>query len=257
MRNIVITGASQGIGKGLALKYAKNGDNLLLLARNQSALEELLDEINKIALDYEQIVKYHVCDVADYDNCMESFQFARNLFSHIDIAILNAGVSGSESFKNFRSVELKKIFEINVFGVVHFLELLIPDMLLRKSGTVVGISSLADSRGYPGSAAYCSSKIALSHILEAARAELLPNNVNVITVRPGFVKSNMTAKNKFNMPFLMDLEPAVEIIYNGIESNQKRINFPLPTSLASAFGKLVPGFIFDLVAKNIKIFDGK
>ncbi len=255
MKNIIITGASQGIGRGLALKYAKNGCNLLLLARNQQALKELTNEINHNGIANEQIIKYFVCDVSNYDDCKRSIEYANDLFKHIDIAILNAGVSGSESFESFNSDNFKKIFDINLFGVAHFLEFLIPLMLSRGEGTIVGVSSLADSRGIPNSAAYCSSKIALSHLLEAARAALINKNINVITVRPGFVKTNMTAKNNFKMPFLMDLEPAVDIIYDGIESNKRRISFPFIPALASSIGGMVPGFLFDLVAKYIKYFD--
>lgn len=247
--NIFITGASQGIGKELAKLYSAKTNNVVLAARNLQALEEIADKFKNKG-------NVHIvsCDVSDKIQCKAAYDFAVEKLGHIDMAILNAGISGSESFTDFTSEHFKQIFDINVFGVVHFLELLLPEMLIRQEGTIVGVSSLADSRGMPGSGAYCASKAALSHILEAARAELNRKNIRIVTVRPGFVRTNMTAKNDFKMPFLMDVDKAAEIIYTGIENGKKRIDFPLPTAISSNLGKIIPGAIFDMFAKYIKVF---
>src|SRR5690606_12156182 len=107
----------------------------------------------------------------------------------------------------------------------------IPDFIHKRDGIIVGISSLAEVRGFPLSAAYCSSKSAVSIFLESIRIELKKYNIKVITVKPGFVKTHMTDKNEFHMPFLMEPERASEIIIKGIRKEKKIIQFPLPTVL--------------------------
>ncbi len=248
MKNILITGASRGIGRSLAERYLKQGDRVFAVARNVSDIAELAREA-----EYSGRLAFAQCDVSSNAAAADCINEAYSKFGHIDIAILNAGISGSESFLNFSADNFRKIFDTNLFGVLNFMEYIVPKMRESGSGTIVGISSLADSRGFAGSAAYSSSKSALSCALEAARAELKSSNINVITVRPGFVRTDMTAKNRFKMPFLMDVDRATEIIINGIESDKKRINFPLPTTLLTTLVKIIPGNLFDLMMGKYRI----
>lgn len=248
MKNILIAGASRGIGKALLEHYLKNGDRVFALSRNTSNFEELLNN-----QAYSGRLHFASCDVSSLSQVSESIELAYNKFDKIDIAILNAGISGSESFHNFSVENFRKIFDTNLFGVLNFFEQLVPRMNADGGGKIVGVSSLADSRGFAGSAAYSSSKSALSFALEAARAELRSSNIKVITVRPGFVRTDMTAKNRFKMPFLMDAHKAAEIIISGIESGKKRINFPFPTTFLTSLIKIIPGNLFDLMMKNYKV----
>ena len=166
-------------------------------------------------------------------------------FVKIDIAILNSGTSYRMSIEKFNADHLEGTFNVNLMGIVNCLNELIPDFIRRKNGFIVGVSSLAESRGFPRSAAYCSTKAAVSIFLESIRIELKKYNVKVITVKPGFVKTPMTEKNEFYMPFLMDVGKASKIILNGIIKEKSIIQFPLPIVIAAKLLKFLPDKLFD------------
>ncbi len=247
-KNVIITGASQGIGKELAENYAASGHNLVLLSRNTDAIKQLSESINsKYGKSF-----YKQCDVADYNSVKEGIEFAKSSLGSIDIAILNAGVGSPEWMSSFRSVEYKKIVAINTFGIAHCLEFLIPIMKAQGFGKIAGVTSLADVRGYAGSSAYTSSKGAASILLESARVELKQKNIKVITIRPGFVKSAMTDKNEFKMPFLMSAEKAAKIIAKGIEKNKSVIQFPFLTVMGTRVIKNLPNWIYDRAMRKVR-----
>ena len=241
MKNILITGASRGIGKALAYEFAKKGFTQTLLARNENNLKLIADELNILG----QKAYFKKCDVSDLSQMKESVEFAIEKMGSIDIAILNAGVAGSGYFQDFTSENLRRIFDVNVFGIANGLEVLIPYMKKTGSGIIAGVSSLADARGVPGNAGYCASKTAASFLLEAARVELKETGIKIITVRPGFVKTDMTAINKFYMPFLMEVEESAKIIVKGLLEGKERIAFPLPMILFSYLGRALPSVIFE------------
>ena len=110
---------------------------------------------------------------------------------------------------------------------------------------IVGVSSLADARGYAQSGFYCSSKSAATKLLESVRVELKPHNIKVLTVKPGFVKTPMTDKNEFHMPFLMDVDKAAKIILKGIKKEKRIIQFPFPIVISSRLIRILPNFLFD------------
>lgn len=246
MKNILITGASRGIGKALAAKYLNQGNKVFAVARDTS---NIIDLKNK----YNQQIEFISCDVSVPEQVRDAFALAENFLGRIDIALLNAGISGSESFENFTSEKFIKIFNTNLFGAIYFFEYLIPHFKSKGGGVLAAVSSLADVRGFPGSAAYSSSKAALSRTLESARAELNKFNIRVVTIRPGFVRTDMTAKNRFPMPFMIEPDKAAEIIINGIEQGKSRINFPLPTYLLTNFIHFLPDRLYDLIMKNYKV----
>ncbi|MDZ7765795.1 MAG: SDR family NAD(P)-dependent oxidoreductase [Melioribacteraceae bacterium] len=173
--------------------------------------------------------------------------------SEIDIAILNAGASYRTDIKELNSKHAEVIFGANVFGMIYWIEQLLPEMMNRKSGTIVGVSSLADSRGHAKSEFYCASKAAATKILEGLRVQLIPHNVKVITVKPGFVKTPMTSKNKFHMPLLMEPEKAADIIIRGIEKEKSIIAFPWPIVFASWFGGILPSRVYEYFASRVAV----
>lgn len=240
-KNIIITGASSGIGKEIALELGRQGHNLLLLARNVDKLKSVCDELG----DKKISVHYMKCDVTNKAEVFNAVDYAKELMVSIDIAILNSGVAGSGYFRDFQSDKLRYIFDVNVFGIVYFMERLIPIMKHQGYGTIAGVSSLADLRGIPGNAAYCASKSSATFLLEAARVELADYGINVVTVKPGFVKTAMTANNTFFMPFLMEADEAAKKIVNGILSGKKRIAFPLIMVFLSWLGKILPSSLFE------------
>ncbi len=238
---VFITGASRGIGREIALEYAKKGFKLFLTATNIELLKDLSNQINKKGGESD----YSRCDVSEKSEVANAVNEAISRFGRIDMAILNAGINGKCYFTEFSDELLHQIYKINVFGVAYCIEYLVPIMKAQGNGIIAGVSSLADFRGVPGSAIYNSSKSALSILLESARIELAQYGITVITVKPGFVISDMTAKNDFYMPFLMETNKAARIIIQGIEKEKKEIKFPFPMALLVSIAKMIPNYFYD------------
>lgn len=245
-KTILITGASSGIGKQLAKQLAIENCRLVISARR----ENLLEELNQTLTQYNNQIFSVKCDVADKNDVAETHQKILDRFGIIDIAILNAGVAIQEDVLNFNSQNAEKTFGANFFGMVYWIEKLLPEFLSRKDGCIVGVSSLADNRGYSKSGSYCASKAAASIYLEGLRLELKKYGIKVITVKPGFVKSEMTDANKFYMPFLMETDEAAKVIINGIKKEKRIIQFPWQTILLSKLVGMVPGKIYDLIGEK-------
>jgi short-subunit dehydrogenase len=222
-KNILITGASTGIGKSLAIAYSKSNVNLFLCARNQ---ENLLQ--TKLACEnLNANVQIKILDVCNQLECKNWIDEIEKNYA-LDLVIANAGISagtskGTESFK-----QVQEIFDTNLYGVLNIIHPVIDKMLMRKSGQIAIISSLAGFRGLPSSPAYSASKSAVRVYSEALRGNLAKYGIKVNAICPGYVKTNMTAKNNFYMPFLMPVEKASEIIVEQLEKNKSRIAFPFP-----------------------------
>ncbi|MBM4176078.1 MAG: SDR family NAD(P)-dependent oxidoreductase [Ignavibacteria bacterium] len=245
---VLITGASEGIGKALAIQLAQKKSKLLLLARNEEKLAELAENLNQ----YTEVL-YHKCDVTNLNDIEVSIGKATDNFGRIDIAILNAGVGCRMKIIEFDLERTEEIIATNFFGVINFFKYLIPLFKKQNSGTIVGVSSLADVRGFPGSAAYCSSKSALTTFFESARIELKKENIKIITVRPGFVNTNMIKANEFTMKFVLEVKTASKKIIKGIEKDSNVIQFPFILSFLTYLVKALPIFLFDsLMSRGIK-----
>lgn len=242
-KNILITGASSGIGYELAKQLSQQGSNLILLARRKELLDDLSKKIKK-----DNIILTYKCDVRDKQEVKDVFGSIRKQTERIDIGILNAAVNNRMNIQNFNSDLADDTFQVNVLGIIYCIEELLKDFLLRKNGVIAGVSSIADVRGFPKSGLYGATKAAVSLYLESIRNELRSSNIKVITIRPGFVVTPMTDPNKFKMPFLMNVEKAAKIIINGLEKEKKVIEFPLGTVLGGRFLKILPNFIFDYLA---------
>ncbi len=243
-KSILITGASSGIGYELAKYLAKGKNRLFLLARRKNVLDELAEKLKNSGSN----IFTFKCDVSKKEEVKQAFEIIKNKTDKIDIAILNSGTSCRMEAVNFNSDLGKNIFDVNVMGMIYCIEELLPDFLKNKSGMIVGVSSLADSRGFPRSAFYTASKAAASKMLESLRVELSPLNIKILTVKPGFVKTSMTDKNEFYMPFLMDVKKAAKKIIKGIKKEKKIIQFPFPIVLGSKIIKIIPNFLFDRFA---------
>ena len=242
---IIITGASSGIGAELALQLSKYGCKLALLARRESLLSQIEKEIKQ----HNNNVVSIKCDVSNRQNVISAIKKVINVFGKIDAAILNAGVNIRTRTGEFDSLAAEETFNVNVVGMTYFFEELISEFK-DSGGMFVGISSLADGRGFPFSGLYCSSKAAVTLFLESQRIELKPLNIKVITVKPGFIKTPMTDPNKFKMPFLMDVKKAAKIILKGIEKEKRIIQFPWQTVLGAKLLRIIPDFLFDLIAEK-------
>ncbi|MDP3832090.1 MAG: SDR family NAD(P)-dependent oxidoreductase [Ignavibacteriaceae bacterium] len=249
-KTILITGASTGIGKELALRLAAQNNRLILLSRRL----ELLNQIKDDAGNKNQQIDVFLCDVSDHEQVKTVFKSILDKHKTIDISILNSGVSFRNSIEDFDASKAKKTFDINVMGVIYCIEQLLPMYMKEGRGIITGVSSLADARGFAKSGFYCASKAALSIYLESLRSELKPYGVKVITIKPGFVKTPLTDKNEFKMPMLMSVNKAVDIIIAGLTKEKTIIQFPFLISAVIKFVKLIPNNLFDYISINhIKI----
>lgn len=183
---VIITGGSSGIGKALAEVFGKNGSKILITGRRKEELEQTVAQLRamNIAVDFFQ------GDVSNASDNKEMAKKAISSFEKIDILINNAGLSMRALFEEVDVEVIRKIMEVNYFGVLYATKACLPE-IIRNQGSVIGISSIAGYRGLPGRTGYSSSKFALNGFLETLRTELLKKNVHVLTACPGFTATNI------------------------------------------------------------------
>jgi dehydrogenase/reductase SDR family protein 7B len=185
-KTVWITGASSGIGKALAIEFAKEGSNLILTARNEEKLNEVKDLCKS---DNCLIVP---ADLSKVDELESLVKHVNTLTPKIDILINNAGIS-QRSFAKETGLEIdRKIMELNFFSAVALTKLVLPNMLATKSGHIAVISSISGKFGFPLRTAYAASKHALQGFFESLRAELKQDNIQVTIVSPGRIKTNIS-----------------------------------------------------------------
>jgi len=224
LKNIIITGASGGIGAALAVHYAAPGVTLGLTGRDQGRL----DAVKARCEAKGAAVRTVILDAADRDAMGEWLRAFDDVFP-IDLLVANAGISAGPGPLVLEDPErVREVFSINLHGVLNTLEPIMPRMLARGRGHLALMSSLAGFRGFPGAPAYTASKAAVRVYGEALVSPLKKQGVGVHVICPGFVESAMTARNPFPMPFLMSAETAARRIAKGLEKGQSRIAFPWP-----------------------------
>jgi short-subunit dehydrogenase len=240
-KKIILTGGSSGIGYQLSKKLLLEGNSLAVLARRKERLDRLTEEVKGLP---GKLFVYQ-CDVTDKKRVNEVITEIIKEMGGIDIAVLNSGIGRPEGVKKFNAENAYAVFNTNVLGIVNCIEALLPIFLEQRNGVIAGVSSLADNRGYSMSGFYCGSKAAVTMILESLSAELKMHDIKVVTIKPGFVRSEMTARNNFKMPFLMDPEKAADIIVKGLKKEKRIIQFPLITVIGSKFIGLLPVRLFE------------
>ncbi|HTO97710.1 MAG TPA: SDR family NAD(P)-dependent oxidoreductase [Myxococcales bacterium] len=248
-KSVFITGASSGLGRGLALHYAKKGATVHAAARREEELRKLAAEAP------EGSVVPVPLDVRDLDALVAAIHRAEGASGGaLDLVIANAGVGKPTSARKMDWSAVRWILEVNATAACVTVAAALPAMVERNAGQVVMISSLAAFRGMPGNAAYCASKAAVSIFMESVRVDLQKTRVRATTIYPGFVKTELTAKNKFPMPFLMDLDQAVRVMAKGIARGAKTIAYPLPMVALTRWLGAVPRGIYEPMAGRMKGF---
>jgi len=240
-KTIIITGASSGIGEGLAHRFAREGHNLALLARREDRIRDIAKTLEKIGVRAIAIP----CDVTQKAQVLEAVKRAKSELGPIDIAIANAGIGLPSPSTSFQSEPYEKVMQTNFFGAIYLLEAIIPDMIKRGAGQIVGIGSLAAYLGLPEAGAYCASKTALRHMLESTRIDLNPQGITVTTIHPGYIKTPLTARNAFPMPFLMSLDKGIDKIYTAIKKQKREYAFPWQLAIPAKLSQLCPRWIID------------
>mgnify|MGYP002628929860 CR=1 FL=1 len=215
---ILITGASSGLGAELARQYATSDVELVLLARREQNLLSLKNELNEKCKNIQIIA----VDVTEFTLLQEKIK----AMGYVDMVILNAGISLGHKGDIPTIEQFKNLYDVNVLSNHAILEILLPLFRAKHSGKIVFISSLASLFSMPTSKVYSSSKRALNAYAEGIRYKYKPFGVKVITILPGFIKSEMTDKNEFNMPFILKTKEGVNRIKNAIESGKEFYAFP-------------------------------
>lgn len=246
-KNILITGASSGIGAALALHYAQEGHFLLLTGRDEGRLQDIADQCRA----HGARVEICLVDVTER-TAFANWLLQMDQIIPIDLVIANAGISGGTGGAENGSwiASEYKIFDVNVNGVLNTILPLIPRMMERRCGQIAIMSSLASFSGWPGAPGYSASKAAVRVYGESLRGTLAPHNIGVSVVMPGFVESRMTAVNDYKMPFFMKADKAARVIANGLRANRARIAFPWQTfAISGLIGLLPPALSARLLAK--------
>jgi short-subunit dehydrogenase len=239
----LVTGASSGLGRGLALWLARRGTRVFAAARRQEPLQALAQEARDVGASVEPLE----LDVSQADATVERIRQLDRDCGGLDLVVANAGMGGPTPGKAFPWEFTKKMIDTNVTGAVATLGAVLPQMVERGRGHLVGVSSLAAFRGLPTRAAYSASKIFLSSFMESLRVDLRGTGVRTTCIYPGWVKSEITAKNTFPMPFLMETEEAVERMGNAIVRSEPVYAFPWPMTHFMQLIHALPNPLFDAV----------
>lgn len=214
-----VTGASSGIGEALARRLAHDGARVAISARNADALAQMAGSAPGTLAPVP-------LDVVDPAACAAAVARIEAELGPIDLAVLNAGTHQPMSATDFSAATLRRLIEINLFGVAHCLEPLLARMAARRRGHVAIVASVAGYGGLPTAAAYGPTKAALINMAESLRLDCEALGIKLQLVDPGFVKTPLTDRNDFPMPFLMPVEEAVEALVAGLASDRFEIVFP-------------------------------
>ena len=245
-KTIWITGGSTGIGKALAIKFADKGWNVAISARRAGLLKEISDS-------NENIHSFPL-DVTDKSKCKEVFEQIKNKFENVDICFFSTGTWNPKKEKDIDVEQIENVFKVNFFGTLNCIKAVEQDFRDKKNGIITIVSSIAGYRGLPNSTGYGPSKSALNNLAESLYFDFKRHNVRVCLVSPGFVKTPMTDKNDFKMPFLKTPEYAADQIYEGlVNKNVFEIHFPKTLTLILKIFSFLPSKIyFSLIGKMTK-----
>ena len=249
-KNIWITGASSGIGKALAIKFATDGWQVAASARR----ENLLQDLNKTNSN----IHSFPLDVKDEAQAKKVFENIIEKFQTVDICIFCTGIHDPESEKKLSGKKIREIMETNFFGTLNCIMAVNSYFRERENGHISIVSSVAAYRGFPAASGYCASKSALTSLAESLYFDFKRHNVRVSVVSPGFIKTPMTDKNKFPMPMIRSPEYAAEKMFIGLtKKNVFEIHFPVAFTMLMKLLKIMPNWLYFMIAskgmKKIKL----
>lgn len=240
---VYITGASSGIGQALALRYYRAGYRLALVARREAELRQWAE---REGLDAARVAVYGA-DVRDIASITGAGRACIETQGLPDVVIANAGISIGIDTARIEDLEMMRtVYETNNIGMAATFQPFVTPMRARRSGTLVGIASVAGIRGLPGHAAYCSSKAATISYCESLRGELRDAKVKVVTIAPGYVETPLTRRNRYPMPFLMKADAFAERAFRTITAGQSYRVIPWQMALVAKLLRLLPNAVFDL-----------
>src|SRR5947209_705673 len=248
---VLVTGASSGIGRALAVELGRRGACVGLTARRA-------EELMKVAGEVERAGGRALALPADVRNAEEMKGVAgrvRETWGGTDVLIANAGMSTTTFGAQLEAGEAGDVISINVIGVVNSVAAVLPDMLARGRGHLVAISSLAAYRGLPTSGVYSASKAAVSTFFESLRVDLRKSGIDVTVIHPGFIRTPMTASRKRKLPFLLEADDAACRILRAVERRARSYAFPWQLASLVRLMKHLPNAVYDRLASNTSFRD--
>ena len=243
-KKVWITGASSGIGKALALKFANEGWQVAASARRTNLLEEL----NK----NNQNIHSFPLDVVNLENSKKIFEKIIEKLGEINLCIFSSGTYDPKTEREINVEQIQKVFNVNFFGTLNYIKSVEDYFKKKRSGHIAVVSSLVGYRGLPNSTGYAPSKAALNNLTESLYFDFKRYDVKVSLITPGFIKTPLTEKNTFKLPFLKSSEFAAEKIYNGlIKKNSFEISFPIQIKIIMKILKILPNKIYLYLIKKL------
>ena len=244
-KKIWITGSSSGIGKALAEKFALEGWKVAVSARRKEILEEMAE--------HENIFSYPL-DITNQDQVRDVFSKIVSDFGNIDLCVFSSGTYDPKLEQEINIKQNKFVMETNFFGVLYCIDSVEKYFKDKKEGHISIVSSVAAYRGLPNSSGYGPSKAALTNLAESLYFDFKKDNVRISLVSPGFIKTPLTDKNEFPMPFIKSPEFAAEKMFNGLtKSKAFEIHFPKALTLLLKFLRILPyGIYLFLINKFVK-----
>lgn len=245
-RRVWLIGASSGIGHALAERLLAAGCRVAVSARSREKLEGLASVPDASRC---LVVPLDVTDAVAVGDAARTVERA---FGGLDLVIINAGTYSPNTGEGIVAADYESVFDVNVFGAVRVLEHVVPMLTAQASGGHVAVTaSLTGYVGLPHGSPYSATKAALISMCESLRAELAPKNVAVTVINPGFVKTPLTDRNDFPMPFLIDPERAAAIIERGLSDRRFEIRFPWQTALAMRLARALPYPLYFRLARRM------
>ncbi len=236
-RKVWVTGASSGIGKAVAEKFAKEKWKVAISARRVEILNEMANNDNIFA---------YPMDVTNQNKTEETFNKILEDFGDLDLCVFSSGTYERKSEKGLNVDNVKKVIEVNFLGVVGCVKAVQEYFQNKKGGHISIVSSPVGYRGLPKSSGYTASKASLNNFTQGIYFDFKKFNVRVTLISPGFIKTALTDKNDFKMPFLKDTNYAAEKIYDGLVNRKKfEIIFPPQIAFIYKIFQILPNKVYN------------
>lgn len=245
---VIITGASSGIGRDLALVMAREGYDLGLIARREELLQELKEEI--VAKYPDRKVCYAVCDVRDDEKTRSTIFSLADQLGGLGVFVANAGTGGPTPGQKVYWPKHKKVAEINFVAAIGSIEVAKEIMIKQRAGTLVAISSIAAARGFPQASIYSATKAGLAVYLESLRVDLKKCGITVTSIHPGYIDTPFLTSRK-NKMFLISSPKAAEKIFYALQKKKKRYFFPWQMHLIYTLVHHLPNFLYDALVSFV------
>lgn len=242
-KNYWIIGASSGIGASLAHELASRGARVAVSARRTDMLDDLVAQLGPNYISAPM-------DIAQLEHIQNAASVVQSAFTHIDGIILLSAVYTPMSFKAMDITEARKIVDINITGTLNCLHVVLPILRAQKGGQIALCGSVAGYCGLPNAQPYSATKAAIINMAQTLRLEEKPNGIDVRLINPGFVRTQLTDKNDFQMPMMIEPEEAAKALADQLAGSGFEIHFPKKCTWIMKIISLLPYRIYFAIAKN-------